>query len=144
MTISKTNIRVRYAETDQMGVVYYANYFIWFEIGRVEFLRQLGFEYAALEREEDCLLPVVEATCRYRAPARYDEELVLETRLLNLRTSVIKFGYRLLRKGTDEESSKVLAEGETVHVFVNREMQKIPLPEKYATALKDAHTVTVS
>jgi acyl-CoA thioester hydrolase len=120
-----------------MGVVYYANFFIWFEIGRVEFLRQLGFEYASMERDDGCLLPVVEATCRYRASARYDEELLLETRLLNLRTSVIKFGYRLLRED-GQNSPQVLAEGETVHIFVDRQMKTIPLPEKYATALKVA------
>jgi acyl-CoA thioester hydrolase len=120
-----------------MGVVYYANHFIWFEIGRVDFLRQLGFEYAAMEREEDCMLPVVEASCRYRAPARYDEELELETRLLNLRTSLIKFGYRLLRHGGGKEP-QLLAEGETVHVIVNRQMQRVELPAKYANALKVA------
>jgi acyl-CoA thioester hydrolase len=137
METSTTKIRVRYAETDQMGVVYYSNFFIWFEIGRVELLRQAGFEYAAMEREDDCLLPVVEATCRYKAPALYDEELLLETQVLNLRTSVIKFGYRLLRTIANAEP-QLLAEGETVHVFVNRQMQRMPLPDKYADALKVA------
>jgi acyl-CoA thioester hydrolase len=88
-----------------------------------------------MEREDDCLLPVVEATCRYKAPALYDEELLLETRVLNLRTSVIKFGYRLLRQIARGEP-QLLAEGETVHVFVNRQMQRMPLPDKYADALK--------
>ena len=121
-----------------MGVVYYANFFVWFEIGRVEFLRQLGFEYASMEREDGCLLPVVEATCRYRAPARYDEEVVLETQLLQMRTSIIKFGYRVLRTAPGETEARLLAEGETVHVVVNREMQRVPLPSKYKNALKDA------
>ena len=97
MSVSQTRIRVRYAETDQMGVVYYANFFIWFEIGRVELLRQLGFHYKQMEIDDDCHIPVVEANCRYKSPARYDDELLLETSVLALRRSVIKFGYRLLR-----------------------------------------------
>ena len=75
-----TQVRVRYAETDQMGIVYYANYLVWFEIGRVELLRSLGLAYSQLETEHECILPVVEASCRYRAPARYDDEILIETR----------------------------------------------------------------
>jgi acyl-CoA thioester hydrolase len=128
-------IRVRYAETDQMGVVYYANYFVWFEIGRVELMRSLGFEYRELEEQDRCYLPVVEANCRYRAPARYDDELTLETRVLNQRTSVIRFGYRLLRPMADAEPV-LLAEGETVHVVVDQAMQRTRLPERFAAALR--------
>ena len=80
MPVSQTRIRVRYAETDQMGVVYYANFFIWFEIGRVELLRELGFHYKQMEIDDNCHIPVVEASCRYKSPAHYDDELVLETR----------------------------------------------------------------
>jgi acyl-CoA thioester hydrolase len=138
-------IRVRYAETDQMGVVYYANYFVWFEIGRVELMRALGFEYRELEEQDQCYLPVVEANCRYRAPARYDDVLTLETRVLNQRTSMIRFGYRLLREkpsGSEEQEPALLAEGETVHVVVDRAMQKTVLPERFAVALRSmsAHT----
>ena len=97
MPVSQTRIRVRYAETDQMGVVYYTNFFIWFEVENVELLRQLGFHYKQMEAEDDCHIPVVEANCRYKSPARYDDELLLETRVLAMRRSVIKFGYRLLR-----------------------------------------------
>ena len=89
MSVSQTRIRVRYAETDQMGVVYYANFFIWFELGRVELLRQLGFQYKQMEIDDDCHIPVVEANCRYKSPARYDDDLLLETRVLALRRSVI-------------------------------------------------------
>ena len=131
-----TTVRVRYAETDQMGVVYYANFFVWFEIGRVELLRQIGFDYAAMEAEEGCLLPVVEATCRYRSPARYDDQLLIETHVQNQRTSMIKFGYRVLRSAMDGTEPKLLAEGESVHVFVDKQLQKIALPEKYSNALK--------
>jgi acyl-CoA thioester hydrolase len=124
----RTTLRVRYAETDQMGVVYYANYFVWCEIGRVEFFRQLGHDYKLMETEEDSHLPVVEASCRYRSPARYDDEIQIETRVTTLRGPVIKFGYRLLRLEPDGE--RLLAEAETVHVCVDRQMQKKPLPAK--------------
>jgi acyl-CoA thioester hydrolase len=144
MEICATKIRVRYAETDQMGVVYYANYLVWFEVGRVEYLRQLGFEYAAMEKDDGCLLPVVEVNCRYKAPARYDEELVLETRVENYRMSVIKFGYRLLRPPAGPNGPQLLAEGDTVHVIVNRHMQRVPLPEKVELALKVASVEVTS
>ena len=93
-----TQVRVRYAETDQMGIVYYANYLVWFEIGRVELLRSLGLAYSQLEKEHECILPVVEASCRYRSPARYDDEILIETRPALLRGSVLKFAYRICAK----------------------------------------------
>ncbi|MGO9317004.1 MAG: acyl-CoA thioesterase [Terracidiphilus sp.] len=131
-----TEVRVRYAETDQMGIVYYANYLVWFEVGRVELLRSLGFSYSVLETEHECILPVVEATCRYRSPARYDDRILIETRPALLRGSVLKFGYRILRKAKQEEEPTLLAEGETVHVVCDDQMNKKPLPEHYAAALK--------
>jgi len=130
----RTTLRVRYAETDQMGVVYYANYFVWCEIGRVEFFRQLGYDYKQMEIEDDCHLPVVEATCRYRAPARYDDEVAIETSVIAMRSSVIKFGYRILRLRAEGEL--LLAEAETAHVTVDKNMQKRTLPEKYVLAIK--------
>jgi acyl-CoA thioester hydrolase len=84
-TINETRIRVRYAETDQMGVVYHANHFIWFEVGRVELLRQLGFSYKEMEKEDDCFIAVVDARCRYKAPVLYDDEVVVRTYLKNIR-----------------------------------------------------------
>lgn len=131
---SQTKLRVRYAETDQMGVVYYANYFVWCEIGRVEFFRQLGYDYKQMELADDCHLPVVEASCRYRSPARYDDEVVIETRVTALRAHVIKFGYRLLR--ISGEAPQLLAEAETVHVSVDRGMRKRAMAEKYLTAIR--------
>lgn len=123
-----------------MGVVYYANYFVWFEIGRVELMRSLGFDYREIEEQALCFLPVVEANCRYKAPARYDDLLTLETRVLNQRTSMIRFGYRLLRETADAEPV-LLAEGETVHVVVDRTMQKTALPERFAAALRGMTSV---
>jgi len=93
---------VRYAETDQMGVVYHANHFIWFEIGRVDLMRQLGFSYRDLERDHGCFIPVVDARCRYKAPARYDDEIIVRTHLRNVRESVIHFGYELVRADNNE------------------------------------------
>src|ERR1700678_625343 len=95
--VSRFKVRVRYAETDQMGVVYHANFFIWFEVGRVELLRQLGLDYKQMESQEEFHIAVVEASCRYKSPARYDDELILETQVVALRRSVLKFGYRVLR-----------------------------------------------
>jgi acyl-CoA thioester hydrolase len=146
-----TEVRVRYAETDQMGIVYYANYLVWFELGRVELLRSLGLAYSRLETDHGCILPVIEATCRYKSPARYDDEILIETRPALLRGSVIKFAYRILRKAPEgqEKTGKdqtgqnqtshdqtLLAEGETVHVVCDDKLQRKPLPEKYVAALK--------
>ena len=131
-----TEVRVRYAETDQMGIVYYANYLVWFEIGRVELLRSLGLAYSQLETDHQCILPVVEASCRYKSPARYDDRILIETRPSMLRGSVIKFAYRILRRGADGEEPKLLAEGETVHVVCDEQMKKKPLPAEHAEALR--------
>jgi len=131
-----TEVRVRYAETDQMGIVYYANYLVWFELGRVELLRSLGLAYSLLEMDHGCILPVIKAECRYRSPARYDDEILIETRPAMVRGSVIKFAYRILRKGLDGREPALLAEGDTVHVVCDDRMQRKPLPERYAAALR--------
>jgi acyl-CoA thioester hydrolase len=125
-------IRVRYAETDQMGVVYHANYLIWFEVGRVELMRSLGFDYKRMEIEDDRHIVVVEVKCRYKAPARYDDVVAVETRILALRGFVLKFGYRLLRIADDT----LLAEGETTHVITDSTMQKRTLQDKYVQAFR--------
>lgn len=129
-TLGEARVRVRYAETDQMGVVYYANFLIWFEIGRVEWMRQLGFDYKRMEIEDDCHIPVVEVNCRYKAPARYDEELLILTELAALRGFVLKFRYKIVRA----KDRLLLAEGETTHVITDRQMKKRALPEKYVEA----------
>jgi acyl-CoA thioester hydrolase len=131
-----TEVRVRYAETDQMGIVYYANYLVWFEIGRVELLRSLGLAYSQLETEHQCILPVVEAKCRYRSPARYDDRILIEARPALLRGPVIKFAYRILRKAPEGQQPTLLAEGETIHVVCDDQMNRKPLPETYAAALR--------
>jgi acyl-CoA thioester hydrolase len=132
-----SHVRVRYAETDQMGIVYYANYLVWFEIGRVELLRSLGLAYSQMEQDHKLILPVVEANCRYRAPARYDDEILIETRPALQRGSVLKFAYRILRNGTDGAEPQLLAEGETTHVVCDENLNKQALPPEYVVALRE-------
>jgi len=132
--ISETRVRVRYAETDQMGVVYHSNYFIWFEIGRVELMRQLGFSYRDMERSEGLFIAVVDARCRYKAPARYDDEVIVHTHLKNVRESVVHFGYELVRA----EDGQLLAEGETTHIVTDEQMKMVPLPGKYLNVFRAA------
>jgi acyl-CoA thioester hydrolase len=134
VVVNESRLRVRYAETDQMGVVYHSNYFIWFEVGRVELLRQLGFSYRDMERNDDCRIAVVDAHCRYRTPALYDDELIVRTHIKNVRESLVHFGYELLRQ-TD---GAVLAEGETMHMAISSNQQVTRFPEKYLRALRAA------
>jgi acyl-CoA thioester hydrolase len=131
-----TQLRVRYAETDQMGVVYYANYLVWFEIGRIELLRSLGYDYNRLQLEHKLMIPVIEVNCRYRHPARYDDEILIEACPVLLRGPLLKFAYRILRKSPEGEEDKLLAEGETMHVICDENMKKRYLPENYAAALR--------
>jgi acyl-CoA thioester hydrolase len=126
LVVSESRLRVRYAETDQMGVVYHSNYFIWFEVGRVELMRQLGVSYREME-QEGCLIAVVDAHCRYKSPARYDDELVVRTHLKNVRESLVHFSYELLRSG----EGALLAEGDTTHIVIDKQMNVVPLPERY-------------
>lgn len=133
-TVNEASIRVRYAETDQMGLVYHANHFIWFEVGRVELLRQFGFSYKDMEREDGCFIAVVDAHCRYKAPVHYDDEVIVRTHIKHVREKVIRFGYELLRAGTGE----LLAEGETTHIVADSRMKPRALPEKYMTVFRAA------
>jgi len=132
--VNETKLRVRYAETDQMGVVYHSNHLIWFEVGRVEFMRQMGFSYRDMERNDGLYIAVAEAKCRYRAPVYYDEEVVVRTRLKTVRDSVIIFSYELARADT----GVLLAEGETTHVVTNSKMKIASLPKKYLAVFRVA------
>jgi acyl-CoA thioester hydrolase len=128
----ETRLRVRYAETDKMGVVYHSNFDISFEVGRVDQLRQLGFEYSRMEKDDNCHFPVVDLRVRYKAPALYDDEIVVRTRLRNARQSLLHFAYEILRAGDE----MLLATGETTHIIVNDKFERCALPEKYLQALK--------
>ena len=131
MPSHQTRLRVRYAETDQMGVVYYANYLVWMEVGRVELVRSLGLQYKHLEHSAGLYLSVVEANCRYLYPARYDQEVVVETRIVKASSRMVEFGYRM----SSVEPERHLAEGFTKHIWLNREWRPCSLPEQYRSAL---------
>jgi acyl-CoA thioester hydrolase len=120
-------VRVRYAETDQMSVVYHANYFVWFEVGRVELMRALGVEYKRMEIEDDCQIVVADAHCRYHHPARYDEVLRVRTRIAESKNRVIRFSYQLFRDADEQ----LLATGETTHIICGRNGKPKLLPQKY-------------
>ena len=132
--VNETRLRVRYAETDQMGMVYHSNHFIWFEVGRVELLRQMGFSYRDMESQDNRFIAVAEATCRYRAPVRYDEEVLVRTRLKSARDSMVHFGYELVRLS----DGALLAEGETTHIVTDAQMKIAVLPDKYLNAFRAA------
>jgi acyl-CoA thioester hydrolase len=120
-------VRVRYAETDQMGVVYHANYLVWFEVGRVELMRALGVEYKRMEIEDDCQIVVADLRCRYHHPARYDEVLRIRTRIAESKNRVIRFAYELFR----DADGQLLATGETTHIICGRNGKPKLLPQKY-------------
>jgi acyl-CoA thioester hydrolase len=128
--VVESNIRVRYAETDQMGMAYYANYLIWMEVGRSDFCRQCGFSYRDMEREEQAFMAVAEANCRYLAPARYDDEILVETELSRVKSRVVEFIYRIRRGDT------LLAEGRTVHVVIGPDGRPRTMPERYLDLLR--------
>ena len=122
-----TVVRVRYAETDKMGIVYYANYLIYFEIGRVEYMRQRGLDYRRMELEDDSHIVVAETRIRYKRPAHYDDPLRIRTRVNSARRRTIEFGYEVLH----DETGELLAIGETVHVVCDGKGRPKTFPEKY-------------
>src|SRR6202045_1933469 len=126
MSSVDARLRVRYAETDQMGVVYYANYLVWMEVGRVEYCKALGFRYKDMELEDGVLLAVIDAQCRYLFPARFDEDVIIETRVAEVNSRIVIFGYEM-----HLVDGHKLATGSTRHVFCNREMKPVRLPPKY-------------
>lgn len=115
-----------------MGVVYHANYLVWMEIGRVELVRSRGLNYKDLEASEGIFLGVVEATCRYHFPARYDQEVLVETEIVNANARMVEFSYSILVADT----GKLLARGSTKHLWLNRDMRPSRLPEKYHAVLR--------
>ena len=117
-------VRVRYAETDRMGISYYANYFVWFESARTEYFRSLGLVYTQFE-EEGIFLPVAEAQCRYMGPSSYDDLLTVRTLVSQIKQSSIRFEYEVLRN----DDPKPIATGYTVHVFSGRNLKPIRIPE---------------
>ena len=127
MTSYQTRFRVRYAETDQMGVVYYANYLIWMEVGRVEYCKARGFEYKQMELEDGVYLAVAEVRCRYASPARFDEEVAIRTWVEKANPRMVLFAYEMRLA----EDGRKLATGETKHIFLGRDLRPCRMPEKY-------------
>ena len=125
--VFEAQLRVRYAETDQMGVVYHSNYIVWFEVGRVEMLRQLGFTYRDMEKHDDTHIAVVDVHCRFKSPARYDDLIIIRTKLNNVRESSLHFAYEIVRA----DDGETLAQGESVHLVVNSRFKRIHLAKKY-------------
>ena len=136
----ETLVRVRYAETDKMGIVYYANYLIWFEIGRAEFCRARGFSYSEMEENDDAFLVVAESYCRYKAPAYYDDELLIRTNITELRKRSLRFGYEVARLS----DGQIIAEGETGHVVTDSKGRVRSFPEGFAQRLQSPPIVKVS
>lgn len=120
-----SNVRVRYAETDQMGVVYHSNYLIWFEIGRTEWLRETGITYREMEAE-GIQLPVIEAHCEYRLGARYDDEIEIRTRGKKLSPVRVQFDYEAIRRA----DGAGLATGYTVHATIDRQGRPVRMPDR--------------
>jgi acyl-CoA thioester hydrolase len=125
--VCETRLRVRYAETDQMGVVYYANHFVWMEVGRVDLCKACGFNYRDMERDDGIFLAVAEANCRYKSPARFDDDVIVKTWIEDANTRIVIFNYEM----RVEADARLLATGMTRHVFVNSQMQRARMPAKY-------------
>ena len=123
---TESRLHVRYAETDNMGVVYYANYYVWMEVGRIDLCKARGFNYRDMEIEDGVFLAVAESHCRYRNPARFDDEVIVRTWIEEANTRMVTFAYEIRLA----ERDVVLATGSTRHVFVSRAMQRTRLPEK--------------
>ena len=130
MDYHKTSLRVRYKETDQMGVAYYSNYLVWFEVARAELFRDVGYVYADIEKDLGLRLMVVEARCRYRYPAHYDELIDIYSSVENLGNTSLKFVYKVKHK------ERILAEGDTVHVFTDDKARPRRIPKELKEVLR--------
>lgn len=122
MYVNETRIKVRYVETDQMGIVHHSNYYSWFEVGRTEFFEQMGMSYKDIE-EQGILLPLIESACYYKEPARYQDKILVRTWIESLGAVRMTFCYEVIR----EEDKKLLASGKTVHAFVNSNFKPVNL-----------------
>lgn len=124
--MKEIELRVRYSETDQMGVVYHSNYLVWFEIGRTEYLREMGLDYREME-QKGIMVPVLEVNCRYNQPAKYDDIVTVETELSEIGRAKFYFDYRIVRK----KDGVLLTEGRTAHVFVDTGFRPLNLKKLY-------------
>jgi len=129
----ETEVRVRYAETDQMGIAHHANYLIWFEAGRSDLCRARGFSYKDMEEQEDALMVVAESYVRYKSPAFYEDILTIKTGISEIRSRSIRFSYEISRAS----DSSLIAEGETLHLVTNKQQKVKTIPEAYKRLLTD-------
>jgi acyl-CoA thioester hydrolase len=136
----ETEIRVRYAETDKMGIVHHSNYLIWFEAGRSDLCRARGFSYKEMEERDDALMVVAESYVRYKSPAHYEDLLHIRTRVAEVRSRSIRFIYEVYRPADDT----VLAEGETLHVVTDGRKKVKLIPESYKVLLIDSADISRS
>jgi acyl-CoA thioester hydrolase len=130
--IVTSHLRVRYAETDAMGIVYHANYFVWMEVGRTDYFREIGFPYRQLETDHQLHTPLVDVRCRYYQSAYYDDEILIETQISQLEKRLIKFHYLIFR----ENDHQRLAEGESTHLVIDSQRRRASLPEELLRALR--------
>ena len=130
----ETEIRVRYAETDQMGVVHHSNYLVWFELGRSDFCRARGFSYKDMEEKDNALMVVAESYCRYKSPAFYEDVLTVRTKVEELRSRSLRFIYEIYRPS----DQTLLAEGETLHVVTDENKKVRTIPEIYKEKLLES------
>lgn len=131
MNWHETEIRVRYAETDKMGIVHHSNYLIWFELGRSDFCRARGFSYKEMEENDDALMIVAECYCRYKAPAFYEDVLTVRTKIEEIRSRSMRFIYEIVRPS----DAVVIAEGETLHLVTDSRKKVRTLPKIYREKL---------
>ena len=136
----ETEIRVRYAETDKMGIVHHANYLVWFEAGRSELCRDRGFSYKAMEEEDNALMVVAESYCRYKSPAYYDDLLVVRTKVAEIRSRSIRFIYEIVRPS----DGALVAEGETLHLVTDEDKRVRVIPEVYKQLLLSEEEIAVN
>ncbi len=127
----ETEIRVRYAETDKMGIVHHSNYLVWFELGRSEFCRARGFSYLEMEEQENALMVVAEVYCRYKSPAYYEDLITIRTNVADIRSRSLRFIYEVYRAS----DQTLLAEGETLHVVTDKNKKVRSMPETYKEKL---------
>jgi acyl-CoA thioester hydrolase len=134
----ETEIRVRYAETDKMGIVHHSNYLIWFEAGRSDLCRSRGFSYRAMEEEDDALMVVAETYCRYKAPAYYEDVITIRTQVAEIRSRSIRFIYEVFRPA----DSTLIAEGETLHLVTDSQKKVKLIPDAYKQLLQPEPVAT--
>ena len=137
--VSETSLRVRYQETDQMRIVYHTNYLVWFEVGRTDYIRHFGYTYSQLE-EMGLWLPVIDLSCRYLSPARYEDDVTIFTKILEHRGTKLVFAY----EAKHQTDGRLLAKGSTTHFWTNSKMKRVNLLREYPEIYHRLNEVSVN